>query len=78
MAKKKSNDDDIDDDEVKEKKIAPWAIEIEFYNKPSLMYSVLEITATDDLISIVRDDESVIGFPSSAVCKILVIKTKKK
>lgn len=77
MAKKKANEDE-DEDEVKEKKLAPWAIEVEFTNKPSFMCSILEIKVTDDLISIVREDDSVIGFPATSVRKILVMQTKKR
>lgn len=80
MSKSRKNDKPVEPEEgeVEAPKPAPWAIEIEFYNKPSFMCSVLEIQADNEHVSIVQDNGTVIAFPYDAVSKVLVMHTTKR
>lgn len=76
MSKAKKNDKPSDSDDS-EPEMAPWAIEIEFFNKPSFMCSILELTVDKEHIAIVKDDQTILAFPRDAVRKILTMHTKK-
>ena len=78
MSKPRKNDKASDTDDTDEPKQVPWAIEIEFFNKPSFMASVLEFQVDDEHISVVRSDGSVMGFPYESVRKILIMQTKRR
>jgi hypothetical protein len=65
-------------DKSGESETAPWAVEVEFYNKPSFMASIVDITVDKDHISLTREDGVVLGFPRDAVRKVLVMHTIKK
>jgi len=79
MSKSRKNDKPVEpeENEVADSKPAPWAIEIEFYNKPSFMCSVLEIQTDAEHVSIVQDNGTVIAFPYDAVRRVLVMHTTK-
>lgn len=76
-AKKNDKSDPEDDDAEETAKKAPWAVEIEFFNKPSFMASILEIKADAEHISVIKDDGTLLGFPHEAIRKILVMQTRK-
>ena len=80
MTRPRKNDkpNDEDPNEAEAPKMAPWACEIEFYDKPSFMSSVLELSLNGEHISIVQETGTILAFPYELVKKVLVMHTKKK
>lgn len=82
MARQRKNekqpDDQEEDSDTIETKQAPWACEVEFYDKPSFMSSVLELSVDGEHISIVQESGTILAFPYELVSKVLVMHTKKK
>ena len=72
-ARKEEKLEDADEPEK-----APWAVELEFFNKPSFMSAILEIKIDRDQVSVVKDDNSLLNFPYQAIRKILIMQTKKE
>lgn len=70
--------DDESGDSSEEKKPAPWAVEIEFLNKPSFMCSILELRIDGERIAVTKDDGSIHTLPYGNVSKILVMNTTKR
>lgn len=80
MTRPRKNDkpNDQDPEEAEEPKMAPWACEIEFFDKPSFMSSILELTVNAEHISITQESGTLLAFPYELVSKVLIMHTKKK
>jgi hypothetical protein len=82
MSKKKNDkpSEPMDEGEEPEAvaKAAPWAVEIEFLNKPSFMCSITELRIDGDRIVVTKDDGSIHTLPYGNVSKVLVMNTTKR
>jgi len=81
MTRPRKNDKPNDEEpaeETEEPKTAPWACEIEFFDKPSFMSSVLELSVNAEHISLVQESGTILAFPYELVSKVLIMHTKKK
>jgi len=81
MARKKEQPPKDPEDELtlpNSPPITPWACEVEFFNKPSFMSSIIDIQIDKEHVSLTREDGSVIAFPYETVSKVLVMHTKKR
>jgi hypothetical protein len=78
MSRRKSDKPEDQEQGGEEPKMAPWACEVEFYDKPSFMSSVLELSIDAEHISIVQESGTILAFPYEAVTKILIMHTKPK
>ena len=77
-SRKSDKPDDQESEEGTAPKTAPWACEVEFYDKPSFMSSVLELSVDHEHVSITQESGTIVAFPYELVSKILIMHTKAK
>jgi len=71
-----SEEAEQDEKWLKEEKKSPWACEIEFFGKPSIMLAVLEYHIDDTHVTLVLPDESIVEYPYESVTKITILHTR--
>ena len=76
--RKSDKPNEEDPDEAEAPKMAPWGCEIEFYDKPSFMSSVLELSVNSEHISITQETGTILAFPYELVRKVLIMHAEKK